>query len=234
MMSHWLDYSALQQYDQFALSALHRWAAPLKADNFISNSSLNFFSFLVHIRNSHSEMSPPSAFTFFFSPTQLCISIWKILISHLHFGESSRWLLDIFTFFLQLFLPADDNHSFLPYMCFPQKHFVYLMLFSPAKLTMLYSLPAFFDTRFQFKTNKINMVITEDLTSFSFFSFLFESLWISVSCSSLEALVPLMLSTYTHKQIKWHRASVVFVLVASHQLAEVRQAPCRDIPAASH
>lgn len=69
--------------------------------------------------------------------------------------------------------------------------------------TMRCSSPVFFDTRFQFK---ISTVITESLISFSFFSFLFKPLWITAFCS-LEALVPLILSTFTNKQIQWHSTS---------------------------
>lgn len=97
MISHWLDYSALQQYNQIAMSALCRRDALLKANNFISNSSPN----IIQKRNSSSEILPPSEspflpLPFLFSPLHFCLEDFYFL----EFGESSRWFSDSFKFFL--------------------------------------------------------------------------------------------------------------------------------------
>lgn len=88
-----------------------------------------------------------------------------------------------------------------------------------------YSLPVFFDTIFQFKISRVK---TEVLISFSF-SFFFKSLWIAAICCSLEALVLLRLTTFTHSRLNGI-ALVVFLLVFSHQLTDGRLAQCRRVP----
>lgn len=97
MISHWLDYSALQQYSQIAMSALYRRDALLKANHFISNSSPN----IIQKRNSSSEMLPPPEFPFFPppflpSPLHYCLEDFYFLGS----GKSSRWFSDSLKFFL--------------------------------------------------------------------------------------------------------------------------------------
>lgn len=91
MISHWLDYSALQQYNPIAMSGLCRRGALLKANNFTSNSSPNI------IQNSSCEMLPPSEFTSpsLFSPFPLYFHL-----EDFYFLEF-RWFSDS----LKLFLP---------------------------------------------------------------------------------------------------------------------------------
>lgn len=126
MISHWLDYSALQQYNPIAMSGLCRRGALLKANNITSNSSPK----TIQKRNSSCEMLPPSEFT---SPSLFAPFPLYFHLEDFYFLEFGRVLDDFQTHSNSFYLIANENCTFPLYMVFPQMQILYVALFSSVK-----------------------------------------------------------------------------------------------------